>query len=83
MKSAHTAYGIALLCALGSLLTSWTWAYLIPLFVSLPLGLVSLLLWRRARTIQPAHRLDKVVLGLLIAGLALCLGSLLVVTLHN
>lgn len=83
MKSAHTAYGIALLCALGFLLTSWTWAYLMPIFVSLPLGLVSLLLLRRARTIQPAHRLDKVVLGLLIAGLGLSLASLLAVTLHN
>lgn len=66
----------ALLCAIFFALTSSIWAYNAALFISLPAGLISLMLWDRGRKTDPRRARYKWVLYLLIFGSALSLGVL-------
>lgn len=73
----------ALTCAVLFVLTCGIWAYNAALFISLPLGLVSLMLWDRGRQIDTARARYKWVLYLLIFGSALSLGVLITLLATN
>jgi len=73
----------ALICAVLFVLTCWMWAYYANLFISLPLGLISLMLWDRGRKTDAARARYKWILYLLIFGSALSLGVLLTLLATN
>ena len=66
----------AFVCALLFVLTCWMWAYNVALFISLPLGLIALMLWNRGRQADTQRGRYKWILYLLIFGSALSLSVL-------
>lgn len=61
--------GLALVCGVWFLLTSWAWPYLGNLVFSYPIGLLGLSLWLRIRRANPESVANKWVGARLAAGL--------------
>jgi len=73
-----TYHIISLLCAVWFLTTGWLWTYYTCLFIAYPIGLLGLYFWSTAKKINPASLFNKIVLGILIAGLAVSIGSIFI-----
>lgn len=81
--SKNTLFIPALICAIFFVLTSWVWAYNAALFISLPFGLISVMLWDRGRKTDARRERYKWVLYLLIFGSALSLCVLILMLSAN
>ena len=68
---------LAILCGAWFLLTGWIWTYLANLFFSYPVAVIGLLLWRRARQLDPDNAMNRVALALHAGGLVASLVALL------
>ena len=71
-------YFCALLCAVWFLLTSWVWTYYSNLFLSLPFGLLSLILWNAGRQKDENKARYRSLIFILAAGVVASLVSLAV-----
>lgn len=60
----------ALICGIWFLLTSWMWAWGANVVFSFPVGILAWVFWRRARKAHPGSRLNKIVPGILLVGVA-------------
>lgn len=75
-KSNLFFYG-SLVCAIWFALTASLWAYLANVFISFPVGVVSLFLCYKEKQIAPDNNRYKITLSILIAGAVVSLISLL------
>jgi hypothetical protein len=70
-KSRITFYNnMALLCGIWFLLTAWLWTYLMNLVISLPFGILGMILWLKGKKADPANKWSKITLIVLLAGVA-------------
>jgi hypothetical protein len=61
---------ISLICGVWFSLTSWLWPWLFNLFISLPVGIVGMILWSLGRSSDKQNKWNKVALVLHGIGLA-------------
>ena len=66
----------ACICGFWFLLTSWVWTYLANVFISLPVGILGMVLWSKARSYGPSSRLTRSALLFHIAGVILSVFAL-------
>jgi hypothetical protein len=73
---------VALICAIWFVLTSWFWVYYANVFISFPVGLISLVTWYKGRKIGNEKRFNLVGI-LLISGAALSIIALICLLIFN
>jgi len=59
---------LSLLCGIWFLLTGWLWTYLANLFIAYPIAFIGILFWYIGRRKNPRSLLNKIALGILVAG---------------
>lgn len=67
---------VALFFAIWFLLTSWMWTYFANLMFSFPVGIMGFFLWKKANDSNPGTLLNKVTLGIYIAGVVASIAAL-------
>jgi len=76
MKKSLIYYALTFVFALWFMLTSFIWVYYINLFLSLPFGVISFLLWLKLqKKVTKTKRL--LILYMLITGVILAIASLI------
>lgn len=74
--SARRNFIASLVCGAWFLLTGWCWSYLACLVISYPVALLGLYWWWLGKKKDPASKLSRPALGLLVLGLAVSLGAI-------
>lgn len=83
-KSKLRFYSIgALICALWFLMTGWLWVYFANLVISMPFGLLGFYFWSKARNLDPANKLVKTSLIILILGILVSIATLIALLIEN
>ena len=67
---------VALFFAIWFLLTSWMWTYFVNLMFSFPIGIMGFFLWKKANAANPGTVLNRITLGIYIAGLVASIAAL-------
>ncbi len=73
----------SLLCGIWFLLTSWLWTYLMNLVISLPFGIIGMILWYKGMKADPVNKWNKAALIVHIAGLTTSILTLIALFFYN
>jgi len=73
---ANLYFFTSLILAIWFALTSYIWTYLANLIISLPFGIISLLLWRKGKEMDSRPKRYKIIAVTLVIGIILSLITL-------
>jgi hypothetical protein len=73
----------SLLCGLWFMLTAWLWTYLMNLVISLPFGIIGMILWNKGRKADPNNKWNKIALAVHMAGLVVSIAAFIIFYFSN
>lgn len=76
-------FGIALICVIWFMLTSWFWTFGINVIISFPFGIISYFLWRRGKKQGEWVTGYKAISIMLLLGVLSAVGTMVALLLYN